>query len=60
MITRPVAHQATDKLQMIVSAIELGRSKEAIAYVRELAQLINRHTETAEEEKARRARESER
>jgi hypothetical protein len=58
LISRKLAHKLTDRLQVIVSAIELGEARKAIVYALDMAQLIHRHTESEDEEKARQKREA--
>lgn len=58
VISRQLAHKLTNGLQMIVSATELGMPKQVIEKARELAQLINAHIESPEQQKAREEYES--
>ena len=55
-ISRQLAHKLINRMQMITSAIELGRQEAALQHVREMSELVKRHTESELEEKARKAR----
>ena len=49
MLSRQVANQIGNKLQIIVTLIELNHREKAIRAVQELARFLNRHVETEEE-----------
>lgn len=48
VISRQVANQIGNKLQIIVTLIELNHREKAIRAVQELAKFLNRHVETEE------------
>jgi ribosomal protein L31E len=50
MLSRQVANQIGNKLQIIVTLIELNHREKAIRAVQELARFLNRHVETEENE----------
>lgn len=53
IISRQLANQVGDRLQLIVSLIEIKSPHEAIRAAQELAAFLNRYVETEEEEKQR-------
>lgn len=53
VISRQLAHKILNGLQVIVSATELNRPQQVIDTARELGQLVSAHTETPQQEKAR-------
>jgi hypothetical protein len=51
LISSEVRHQVRDRMQMILSSMELDRPREMIEHIRELANIANRYLE----EEARRS-----
>lgn len=53
MISRQLAHKILNGLQVIVSATELNRPQQVVETARELGQLVSKHVESPQQEKAR-------
>ena len=52
-ISRKLAHKVQDRLQLIMSLVEAGFGPPALTEIHKLSELIERHVEDADEERAR-------
>lgn len=59
IISRKLENKVRNRLQLILSAIEVGHTSKAVDLIHQLSRYLREHVESVDEEKARSRREEE-